>query len=167
MTRWLYRSCTHSKAAAKPGFLAVTITKDNRWAPVFVNLLNTFYGRPKIPIGMPKSGITPDDGNYTRKVSMMDYPHDVTADQRHYRAVTLLRKTLAAEPDGSVVIVQVGFSTNLARLLDSRPDDSSALSGRELAARKVRLVSMMAGEFRTGHAPNTTSSKIFPRRRSF
>lgn len=131
--------------------LAVTITKDNRWAPVFVNLLNTFYGRPKIPIGMPKSGITPDDGNYTRKVSMMDYPHDVTADSQLPAAVTLLRKTLAAEPDGSVVIVQVGFSTNLARLLDSRPDDSSALSGRELAARKVRLVSMMAGEFRTGH----------------
>ncbi len=47
----------------------------------------------------------------------------------------------------SVVIVQVGFSTNLARLLDSSADAASPLSGRDLAARKVRLLSMMAGNF--------------------
>src|SRR5579884_3559403 len=49
--------------------LAVTITKDNRWAPVYVNLLNTFYGRPNIEIGIVKHGATPDDGNYTRQVA--------------------------------------------------------------------------------------------------
>ena len=43
-----------------------------------------------------------------------------------------------------------GTLTNLARLLDSRGDDASPLTGRELAAQKVRLVSMMAGEFRPG-----------------
>jgi purine nucleosidase len=32
--------------------LAVTITKDNRWAATFVDLLDTFYGRPGIPVGM-------------------------------------------------------------------------------------------------------------------
>src|SRR5271169_4772640 len=51
--------------------LAVTITKDNQWAPVFVDLLNTFYGRPNIPIGIVKGGKTPDDGNYTRAVATM------------------------------------------------------------------------------------------------
>ena len=138
--------------------LAVTITKDNRWAPVFVNLLDTYYGRPDIPIGIVKHGKTPDDGNYTRTVATMQaadgaplYPHAVTEQRDLPDAVLLLRKTLAAQPDGSVVIVQVGFSTNLARLLDSGPDDFSPLSGRELAARKVRLVSIMGGEFRAGH----------------
>ncbi len=138
--------------------LAVTITKDNRWAPVFVDLFNTFYGRPNIPIGMVKGGKTPEDGNYTRAVAAMTgangaglYSHRVTAETDLPDAVLLLRKTLAAQPDQSVVIVQVGFSTNLARLLDSRPDDASPLSGRELAARKVRMLSTMAGEVRTGH----------------
>ena len=32
--------------------LAVTITKDNQWAAPYVDLVNTFYGRPDIPIGM-------------------------------------------------------------------------------------------------------------------
>ncbi len=37
-------------------------------------------------------------------------------------AVAVLRKALAQAEDGSVVIAQVGFSTNLANLLDSKPD---------------------------------------------
>jgi len=54
--------------------------------------------------------------------------------------VALLRRLLSAEKDGSVVIVQVGFSTNLARLLDAPADV-------ELVRRKVRLLSVMAGNF--------------------
>jgi inosine-uridine nucleoside N-ribohydrolase len=46
-----------------------------------------------------------------------------------------------------VVVVQVGFSTNLARLLASQPDHHSPLSGRELVRQKVRLLSTMAGAF--------------------
>jgi inosine-uridine nucleoside N-ribohydrolase len=140
--------------------LAVTITKDNPWAPVFVDLLNTYYGRPDIPIGIVKGGRTPDDGHYTRRVAEMRgrdgsllYPRRLTPETEVADAVLLLRKTLAAQPDHSVVIVQVGFSTNLARLLDSGPDDSSAQNGRGLAARKVRLVSIMGGEFRPGREP--------------
>jgi inosine-uridine nucleoside N-ribohydrolase len=47
---------------------------------------------------------------------------------------------LEAEKDGSVVIVQVGFSTNLARLLDAPADV-------DLVRRKVKLLSVMAGNF--------------------
>jgi len=135
--------------------LAVTITKDNPWAPVFVDLLNTFYGRPGIPIGIVKNGKTPDDGNYTRVVATMQepgggllYSHILHEGAELPDAVALLRKILAAQRDGSVVIVQVGFSTNLARLLDSKPDNNSVLAGWELAARKVGLLSIMAGDFR-------------------
>jgi purine nucleosidase len=35
-------------------------------------------------------------------------------------AVWLLRKTLAAQPDGSVVVIQVGYSTNDAAVGRSR-----------------------------------------------
>ena len=62
-------------------------------------------------------------------------------------AVTLYRKLLSAEPDSSVTIASVGFSTNLARLLDTPADEYSPLTGTELVAKKVRLLVTMAGRF--------------------
>src|SRR5690606_1959791 len=59
----------------------------------------------------------------------------------------LYRKTLANQKDSSVVIVSVGFMTNLARLLRSGPDRYSPLSGVELVAKKVKYLSIMAGSF--------------------
>src|ERR1017187_4912007 len=42
--------------------LGVTVTKDNPWAAVYVDLVDTFYGRGRIPVGMVKgSGVTPDN----------------------------------------------------------------------------------------------------------
>ena len=66
----------------------------------------------------------------------------------------MLRQTLANQPDGSVVIAQVGFSTNLAHLLDSQPDEHSSLAGKDLVRHKVKLLSLMAGAFQPidGHA---------------
>ena len=133
--------------------LAVTITKDNRFAAPLINLWNTFYGRPDIPIGMVHNGVTPEDGKYLRQVVTAEdrgkprYAHKMQSSSEAPEAVGLLRKVLAGQPDGSVVIVQVGFSTNLARLLDSRPDAVSPLSGVDLVKAKVRLLSTMAGAF--------------------
>jgi inosine-uridine nucleoside N-ribohydrolase len=121
------------ESRGEANILAVTITKDNRWAAAFVDLLDTFYGRPGIPIGMVRNGKTTDDGKYTRVVAGKRPP--IAAPD----AQVVLRKTLAAQPDSSVVIVQVGFSTNLSRLLES--------DGRELVKRKVRLLVAMAGRF--------------------
>jgi inosine-uridine nucleoside N-ribohydrolase len=134
--------------------LAVTISKDNRWSAPFVDLMNTFYGRPGIPIGIVIDGATKADGSYTKATVERKapggsplYPHRITETGAVEDAAVLLRKVLAAEQDGTVTIVQVGFSTNLARLLDSPPDVYSPLRGRELAARKVKLAVLMAGRF--------------------
>ena len=54
---------------------------------------------------------------------------------------------LAHQPDESVVIVQVGFSTNLSRLLKWKGDSRSDLVGAELVAKKVKMISIMAGAF--------------------
>ena len=115
--------------------LAVTITKDNRYAAPFVALFDRIYGRPEIPIGVVKDGATKDDGSYLRPVLKS---FGASSEGGFQDAVELLRKTLAAQPDGSVVIVQVGFSTNLARLLST---------DGELIAKKVRLLCAMAGNF--------------------
>lgn len=133
--------------------LAVVLSKDNPWAAVYVDVVNRFYGRPDIPIGTVRNGKTPEDGKYIRAVAerkvdgKFAYPRKLKSGADAPDAVGLLRKTLAAQPDGSVVMVSVGFMTNYARLLDSKPDDASPLDGMELVRRKVREYVMMAGAF--------------------
>lgn len=115
---------------------AVTITKDNPWAPRLASAINRFYGRPDVPIGMAKDGQTKDDG-YLKKT--LDAGHYAYGDKQE-DAVKLLQRVLGAEADHSVVIVQVGFSTNLAHLLE-------APGGRDLIAKKVNRLVLMAGDF--------------------
>lgn len=133
--------------------LAVVLSKDNPWAAVYVDVINHFYGRPDVPIGVVDKGITPEDGKFIKAVSdrkvngKLVYPRKLKSGKDAPEAVKLLRRTLAAQPDNSVVMISVGFMTNYGRLLDSRPDDISPLDGRELVRRKVTLYSMMGGDF--------------------
>ncbi len=132
--------------------LAVTISKDNEECAPFVDAVNTFYGRGDIPIGVVKGGVTPEKSKFTgliheRESGTLVYPHDLLSSADAPEAAGLLRKTLSAQPDQSVAIVQVGFSTNLARLLDSSPDQISPLSGADLVKQKVKVLSVMAGAF--------------------
>ena len=41
--------------------LAVSITKDSKSAAPYIDLVNTFYKRPDIPVGIVKGGKTTDD----------------------------------------------------------------------------------------------------------
>ena len=146
-------ACIHSletREACK--LLAVTLTKDNDWAGPYVDAINTFYGRPDIPIGVVRKGMTPALGKYLplaqqRNNGKLRYPRSLKSGKDAPEAVALIRKTLAAQPDASVCIVQVGFSTNCARLLESNGDDASPLTGVELVRKKVKLLSVMAGAF--------------------
>ena len=133
--------------------LAVTVSKDNFYAAAYCDLLNHYYGRPGIPIGIVRNGPTPMDGRYVRQVceargeGKLRYARSLKRPGEVEEATPLLRRTLAGQPDQSVIMIQVGFSTNLARLLDSPPDRYSPLQGRDLAARKIRLLSVVAGSF--------------------
>ena len=133
--------------------LAVTTTKDNEYCVPFINLVNEFYGRGEIPIGAVRNGKTPDDSPFLRVTSLAQddgrerYPHRLKSSKDAPEAVGLIRKVLAGQPDRSVVMVVVGLATNMARLLESAPDEHSPLAGRELVARKCRLLSIMAGMY--------------------
>lgn len=132
--------------------LAVTITKDHEHAATFTDAVNTFYGRGDVPIGVCRSGVTPAAGKFNGLAIQKDgdalrYPHDLLSGKDAPNAVDVLRKALAGQKDGSVVIAQVGFSTNLAALLASKADAHSPLNGVDLVKKKVRLLSIMAGAF--------------------
>jgi uncharacterized Ntn-hydrolase superfamily protein len=133
--------------------LAVTLSKDNEFAAPYVDLVNTFYGRGGIPIGVVRGGKTPEESPYIRLPAQaiddgrQRYPHTLTKGSDAPEATGLLRQVLARQDDQSVVVVVVGFSTNLARLLASPADRHSPLAGGELVAKKCRSLVMMAGMF--------------------
>lgn len=132
--------------------LAVTITKPDELAGPFVDAMNTFYGRPNIPIGFTRAGLKNEPSKFLWLANAEDggrarYPHRVKRSSDLPPATEVLRRVLAQQPDHSVVLVQVGYFSNLAALLGTPPDSFSPLDGRALAARKVKLVSVMAGAF--------------------
>lgn len=133
--------------------LGVTSSKDNPWSILYCDVVNSFYGRPGIPLGTVSKGVTNLEGSYTRKVVETSEKGQPVFTRRFQNAdqipdaVSVLRSTLAAQPDHSVVLVVVGFSTNIARLLQSPGDQISPLTGLELVSRKVKLLSQMIGRF--------------------
>ncbi len=130
---------------------AVTISKINPLTAPFVEAVNTFYGRPDIPIGVTRDAQM-RESKYLKLVETKDggtfrYPHNLLSNDDVPDAVAVLREALSKAKDHSMVIVQVGVASNLADLIESKSDIFSDLNGQELVRKKVRLVSVMAGAF--------------------
>lgn len=140
--------------------LGIMCNKNCAYSPKFIDIMNTWYGYANIPIGIVRNGAdTSEDGvninnmNYVEAACKMvdgDKPmFETTLDNYDSLpdAHILYRKLLASEPDSSVTIISVGFSTNLARLLDTPADEYSPLSGLDLIKAKVKVLSVMACNF--------------------
>jgi inosine-uridine nucleoside N-ribohydrolase len=112
-----------------------------------LSVLNTYFKRADIPIGVTKSDKPNKDCKQKwAEAIVQKYPHSMTKNEDVWDAVQLYRRVLSTQPNKSVTIVSIGFFTNLAMLLDSKPDRFSPLKGKDLVARKVKqLVSMAAG----------------------
>ena len=142
--------------AGKVKLLAVNSNKNSSFSYPFIQLLNNWYGYPSIPVGKVVNGANSegDSHNYARTVceyktadGKKAFPSLDSTSKDFKDAVVLYRKILAKQPDHSVTIISVGFSTNLSRLLDTPPDQYSPLDGKALVAKKVKLLSVMAGNF--------------------
>ena len=132
----------------------MTVSKEHRYAPVLVDIINRFYGAFNIPVGKVRNGVTPEDKTFLVPVCEARDASGAPLFERRLKdardaedAVALLRRTLAAAQDDSVVVLMIGFATNMAHLFASQADAISPLSGLELVARKVRFFSVMAGNF--------------------
>jgi len=117
----------------------------NAIAPA-LDAINTWFGRPEIPVGTLKDPGFLIGPHYTTELARR-FPHQFAAGKDYRDAVALYRHTLAKEPDDSVVIVAVGPLRNLANLLKSNPDIISPMDGRELVAKKVRRLEIMGGNY--------------------
>ncbi|MCK9413389.1 MAG: nucleoside hydrolase [Prolixibacteraceae bacterium] len=137
--------------------------KDSLVVPT-IDVLNTYFDRPAIPVGAPKSkGVKMGPNKQWPDSIVAHYPHKIRSTNGAPDAVAQYRKILSAQPDGSVTIVSIGFITNLNNLLQSTSDQISNLNGTDLVARKVKKLVSMAGWFPKGKEYNvymdSTASK--------
>jgi hypothetical protein len=112
-----------------------------------IDAINTYYGRPHIPIGTYQGTKFPPGHSPYTKALRDEFPHTALPDDQMPKAVDVYRQTLAAQPDHSVTIVSVGMLVNLAELLKSTPDAFSPLNGVELVRKKVKQLVVMGGHF--------------------
>ena len=121
--------------------LATVVSTHYPYSAPCVEAINRYYGRPDIPIGAPKSSWT-DTGSrgskYAHQIST-EYVTTLNSNDDAPDAVRVYRQILANQESNSVVILTVGYLTNIRDLLESGSDDISPLTGAELIRQKVRF----------------------------
>ncbi|HET6723054.1 MAG TPA: nucleoside hydrolase, partial [Chitinophagaceae bacterium] len=119
------------------------------------DVLNTYFKRPDILIGVPKGrALELRDSQHWTDTLLLKYPHSIKKNDEALNASEAYRRLLASQPDRSVTIITVGFLTNLADLLQSVPDKYSKLNGKNLVMQKVKQLVCMAGGFPSGNEFN-------------
>jgi hypothetical protein len=129
--------------------LATVVSSRYPFSAPCVEAINRYYGRADLPIGVPKSqwSDTARRGSrYARQISEQ-FPARLKSNDDAPDAVDVYRRVLAGQGDGSVVIVTVGYLTNIRDLLASQPDAISPLGGVDLVRRKVSRWVCMGGRY--------------------
>ena len=133
--------------------LAAMVSSGDPWSGRCLGSMNAFFGRPDIPIGMVTGRSVVHRSTYTRTVAE-EFPRKEGSAGTESDAVSLYRKVLSSSADRSVVIVSVGYLTNLVRLMRSPADRDSRLDGRALIERKVQRLVCMGGAYPEGREWN-------------
>lgn len=135
----------------KISLLGITISKSNPYAIEYTDGFCRYNDFLDMPLGYAYHGVNPEDGKYLRQVldtviggRKLLFPHRSIRDSLP-EGYKLQRQLLSSQLDKSVVMIVVGHQTNIARLLNSPPDEFSPLSGLELIKKKVKLLSVMGG----------------------
>jgi pyrimidine-specific ribonucleoside hydrolase len=137
--------------SGKAEILATVSSNKHELVAPSINVINTYFGRSELPVGAPKTpGVNLGSSQHWADSIVEKYPHSIKSTSEVADAVDIYRKTLSNQPDNSVTIVTVGFLTNLNNLLNSKPDNNSLLTGKELVIKKVKRLVSMAGRFPEG-----------------
>jgi len=146
----------HAMAAKGECEILATMASDGYpYIAPTLEAFNRYFKKPDIPIGVP--GVDAPKfscPNHWNDSLAVNYLPKLKTNANYPSATEVYRKVLAKQPDGSVVIITVGFLSNLADLLKSGPDQFSPLSGKDLVAKKVKKWVAMAGGFPEGNEFN-------------
>jgi hypothetical protein len=119
--------------------LATAASSTDEESALCIAAINAWYGRPDLPVGVPGGPGASQASKYAAGLAAR-YPHRLRSAAEAPEAARLYRDLLLKEPDRSVVLVTVGYLTNVAALL-KLPD------GPDVVRRKVRLWACMGGNF--------------------
>ena len=142
----------HALAAKGECEILATVASDGYpYIAPTIEVFNRYFRKPDIPVGSPGPG-APDFScpNQWNDSLVINYLQEHKTNADYPSATEVYRKILAAQEDQSVVVVTVGFLSNLASLLQSDPDRYSSLNGKELVTKKVKKLVAMAGAFPEG-----------------
>lgn len=123
--------------------LAVCYNEVHPKGAAAIDVINTWYGRGHIPVGVYKEAL-PEPGASKFLDDLISFPHDLDA-QSAPNALDVYRKVLANQPDGSVTIISVGFLNNLDVLLKNEPT---------LVTRKIEELVIISDPNEGGHNLN-------------
>lgn len=148
-------ACLHALADAGECEILATVSCTRDCLSVAMcEVINTYYGRPDIPVGCVKGiGVCGDPKGMNRRLYgavVEKYAkwvrHRNSSDAPD--AAEVYRRVLSAQPDQSVVICSVGFLSNLRKLVES---------DRDLVVRKVKRWVAMACFYPKGAEFNAKS----------
>src|ERR1700742_1567485 len=106
--------------SGKINILATMASTRYEGVAAVINVFNTWFHRPNIPIGVPKGwAVGQKDWQHWTDTVIQKYPHTIRENAQAENAVTLYRRILAKQPDRSVVVITTGFLTNLSNLLQT------------------------------------------------
>ncbi len=121
-----------------------------------IDAINTFYGRPDIPIGRGPDDAPTKPNDYLNTdhcLNMDNFPRDLVGVPP--TAVEVYRQALSEQsPDDNVKLITVGFLGNVRDLLQSEPDQYSPLNGEELVSLMVDEWVAMGGQYPAGREYN-------------
>jgi len=137
--------------------LALITSSTNEYSASTVHVLARYFGHPNVLIGAYQGdipGATETTASAYTKQLTEEFGNAGDTRARYPDAVTVYRQALAGAANTSVYIVVGGYYQPLRALLQSRPDEFSALDGTKLVAQKVRRLIAAAGAFPdSGHQP--------------
>lgn len=130
-----------------------------------IDVLNTYFGRSNIPIGVTKDPNAYSDPqgsqNWTETIRKR-FSYKIRWNAEAEDAIRVYRRVLANAKNNSVSILMIGHFTNMANLLRSGRDFISNLTGEQLVRDKVKEVVAMAGEFPNSISPEWNIAKDIP-----
>lgn len=150
-----YQMLINYEKCGKIKLAGTAVSKDN---PLALEAACRYYGcfgsgNPRF--GTVIDGPNRDAGNYLLPViEALNYTavsYSAHVGCAHSKGYEMMRRILSESPDSSVVIITTGPMVNLEALLRSVPDSVSDLDGIGLVSRKVRMLSVMGGDY-TGTA---------------
>ena len=139
--------------------LGVVVDREGEDCAACADVMNTYFGHGDVPVGLVRDGLKEPavwiDYKALPAYTLADGTPMFARSIGDYSALPdgwqLYRRLLAAQPDHSVSICSIGFTTCLSQLLQSEADDLSPLNGVELVRQKVKCLYIQGASF--GQSP--------------